>query len=47
VIPFKKVGSHRRVLLKDIVRYRTKMDQQRAKSLARLADEAQALGLGY
>jgi excisionase family DNA binding protein len=46
-IPFKKVGSHRRVLLKDIVHYRSKLDQQRAKSLARLAEEAQALGLGY
>jgi excisionase family DNA binding protein len=46
-IPFKKVGSHRRVLLKDITHYRMKLDQQRAKSLARLAEEAQALGLGY
>ncbi len=46
-IPFKKVGTHRRVLMKDIVQYREKLDQRRDKALLRLAQQAQALDLGY
>lgn len=46
-IPFKKVGSHRRLLLKDLVAYRSMLEQRRSKSLEFLADQAQELGFGY
>jgi excisionase family DNA binding protein len=46
-IPFKKVGSHRRVLLEDVVKFRSDLDARRAKHLEALAAQAQALGLGY
>ena len=46
-IPFRKVGSHRRVLLKDVVKYREKMQEIREESLQFLAQEAQELNLGY
>lgn len=46
-IPFKKVGTHRRILLKDLVDFRAKLDLKRQLSLQRLADQAQDLDLGY
>jgi excisionase family DNA binding protein len=46
-IPFKKTGTHRRVRLSDLQRYRTRLETQRTKSLAKLAAQAQDLDLGY
>ena len=46
-IPFKKVGSHRRILLQDILEYESKFRTQRRKKLNSLAKEAQKLNLGY
>jgi excisionase family DNA binding protein len=46
-IPFKKVGSHRRILLQDLLRYEAAIEEQRTKSLAFLAKQAQELNLGY
>lgn len=46
-IPFRKVGSHRRVLLEDLQAYRQNLKEIRRKSLDQLAKEAQELGLGY
>jgi excisionase family DNA binding protein len=46
-IPHRKTGSHRRIRLEDLVRYRNQLDLVRSKSLARLAKQAQDLGLGY
>lgn len=46
-LPFSKVGTHRRVKLADLVKYRTKMDAQRNKSLSALSAQAQDLGFGY
>jgi excisionase family DNA binding protein len=42
VIPFHKVGSHRRVKLSDALEYQSKLE-----ALAELTREAQELGLGY
>jgi hypothetical protein len=42
VIPFHKVGSHRRVKLSDALEYQSKLE-----ALADLTREAQELGLGY
>ena len=46
-IPFKKVGRHRRILLKDIISYEEKIADEREKQLAFLAQQAQKLNLGY
>lgn len=46
-IPFKKVGSHRRILLQDILEYESKFKSERRKKLNYLAKEAQKLNLGY
>lgn len=46
-IPYKKVGSHRRILLQDILEYESKFKKTRRKQLNKLAAEAQKLNLGY
>jgi len=46
-IPYKKVGSHRRILLQDILEYEAKFKKKRKKQLNKLASEAQKLNLGY
>jgi len=46
-IPFKKVGSHRRILLQDVLAYEAKFKAKRRKQLNSLAKEAQELNLGY
>jgi excisionase family DNA binding protein len=46
-IPFKKVGSHRRILLEDLLKYDQGLKQQQEKSLEFLAQQAQELNLGY
>lgn len=46
-IPFRKVGTHRRVLFADLQFYKEKIDAQRLKTLEELAAQAQELGLGY
>ena len=46
-IPYKKVGSHRRILLQDILQYESKFKKKRRKQLNNLASEAQKLNLGY
>jgi excisionase family DNA binding protein len=46
-MPFKKVGSHRRVLLNDVIEYKEKLRQNREDQLTFLAKQAQQLNLGY
>jgi len=46
-IPFKKVGSHRRIFLKDILEYKKQLAKQREAQLDFLSDQAQKLNLGY
>lgn len=46
-IPYRKVGSHRRILLQDILDYESKFRSNRRKKLDDLAKEAQKLNLGY
>lgn len=46
-IPFRKVGSHRRVMAKDIFEYKQRIDDARQKTLDELANQAQELGMGY
>lgn len=46
-ISFKKVGSHRRIELKDILAYDKKLKEVRKEKLNFLAEQAQELNLGY
>lgn len=44
-IPFKKVGSHRRVLLRDVLDYRRRDDARRRDVLRELTQESEDMGL--
>lgn len=46
-MPFRKVGSHRRVLAADLVAYKALDDAPRHRAAAELTADSQALGLGY
>ncbi|MBI4566576.1 MAG: helix-turn-helix domain-containing protein [Planctomycetes bacterium] len=46
-IPFRKVGTHRRILMSDLMDYKRRDEEQRKKVLDELSAEAQKHGLGY
>lgn len=46
-IPFKKIGSHRRILLNDLISYEKGLQKTREQQLKFLAEQAQDLNLGY
>ncbi len=46
-IPYRKVGSHRRVLLTDVVAFLHSEEQAQKRKLDELTSEAQKHGLGY
>jgi excisionase family DNA binding protein len=46
-IPFHKVGSHRRIKLKDFIKYKNQYKKQQREALDELAKQAQELDMGY
>lgn len=46
-IPFRKVGTHRRIKFGDVLRYRQEDDRKRADVAKVLTREAEDLGLDY
>ena len=46
-IPFHKVGTKRRILAKDVLRYKVSIDKKQLKALEALTKQAQELDMGY
>lgn len=46
-IPYRKVGTRRRVLAQDVIDYKNRIDAARMQTLEELAAQAQELNLGY
>lgn len=46
-IPFRMVGTHRRIRFTDLMAYKQQDDARRDEALAELTRQAQDLGLGY
>jgi excisionase family DNA binding protein len=47
VLPYRKVGTHRRVRAEDVLAYKQTTDAKRREALDELAAQAQELELGY
>lgn len=46
-IPHLKVGTHRRILFEDLMRYKKDIDTERQKALDELVKQAEQLNMGY
>jgi excisionase family DNA binding protein len=46
-LPFRLVGTHRRIRFEDVLRFKENIDAERRKVLDQLAAEAQDLKMGY
>jgi hypothetical protein len=46
-IPYRKVGTHKRIRYQDVINYKTAIDLAREKTFGELAAQAQELDMGY
>jgi excisionase family DNA binding protein len=46
-LPYRKVGTHRRIRLEDVMAYKEAIDEEREAVLDELAAQAQEMGMGY
>lgn len=46
-MPYQRLGSHRRILFKDLMVFKEKTDAARAEAMRQLTEEAQELDMGY
>ena len=46
-IPYQRLGSHRRILARDLMAFKATTDVERADALRQLTEEAQELNMGY
>jgi len=46
-ISYHRLGSHRRILLQDLMAFKEKTDAARAEAMRQLTEEAQDLDMGY
>jgi excisionase family DNA binding protein len=46
-IPYRRVGKHRRIRMKDVINYKQTIDQEREVVLDRLVKDAQKQDMGY
>lgn len=46
-MPYQRLGSHRRILFKDLIAFKEKTDAARAEAMRQLTEEAQELDMGY
>ena len=46
-IPYRKVGTRRRILTQDVINYKNRIDAARMQTLEELAAQAQELNMGY
>lgn len=47
VVPYRKVGTHRRVMFSDLMAYKRSMTESRTAALEQLTSDGQALEMGY
>jgi excisionase family DNA binding protein len=46
-LPYQRLGSHRRILLADLMAFKSKVDTARDDAMRQITEEAQELSLGY